>query len=172
MKVFAVLAPIILALLVVACGSSNNVEVSTLPVTVNYDLSVEEALADEYDVVHSDITSPDFIHLSVSENFQGTNTLEIHLIHFDRVLTTDELVDEFNERGWRPAILIELLAFGEQYPDLQREFPIIAAGSLFQDSVGGLNVPLLWGNNQQRTVDLFWSMPSWESSYRFAAVSK
>jgi hypothetical protein len=68
--------------------------------------------------------------------------------------------------------LPELLAFGEKYPDVQREFPVVALGSAWRDSVGNRHVPYLVRHAGRRLLYLYWLGCEWDSGYRFAAVRK
>lgn len=138
------------------------------PVTVNYDLSFKGMVrAGGYDWVNSDITQKNF-------PIEGDGTLEvtIELVHFDRYMTADEALFELDKRGLRAATLPELLAFGETHPDVQREFPIIALGSVWQSRSGRRYVPCLWSRSDERFLDLGWFEFRWHAVYRFAAVRK
>ena len=97
---------------------------NTFPVTVNYDIRVEDAIkAGRYNWTNV-----------ASENFpskrKGTAEMEIILIHFNREIGSDEAIREFDKQGLRPVELLELLAFGAKYPDVQREFSVVALGSV------------------------------------------
>lgn len=102
-------------------------------VMVNYDRSIEDRVKDgKYDWANSDITSS---HFPSQET--GIKEVSIEFIHFRRNMKTDDILGELDKKGLRPATLKELLSLGEQYPDLQREFPIIALGSVWR-LLGGI----------------------------------
>lgn len=63
------------------------------------------------------------------ESYEVTLTL----IDVDRSMKVDEAVDFLKERGYRPATLAELLAFGSTYPDEQLRFEIAEVGSLWDE---------------------------------------
>ncbi len=138
-------------------------------VTVNYNQSVEEMVeAGKYDCFNSDITSKNF-----PTKRKGTTEVVVKLIHFNRVLADgDEAVHELDRIGYRPAELHEHLAFGEQHPEVQREFPIVALGSVLQARCHFRNVPVLYGSDSVRRLYLCWFGRSWIALWRFAAVSK
>ena len=71
--------------------------------------------------------------------------------------------------GYRPAELHELLVFGEKYQEIQREFPILALGSVFRNRcvVLGLN-----GDKTRRYLNLFVEEHDCAENCRFAAVRK
>ncbi len=136
-------------------------------VTVDYRQSLKAMIqAGHYDWVNSDITEK---HFPVAS---GPTEVSIELIHFDRAMTSEEVLAELDRRGLRPATLPELLAFGAKYPQKQREFPIVALASVWRYWVGGRRVPYLWSNAVERSLDLDWLDLRWGAHCRFAAVRK
>jgi hypothetical protein len=137
-------------------------------VTVNYDLSVKDAIAaGKYDRKNADITDKHF-----PSKRKGTADTEIILVKFDKDMTSEDVLRELDKQGLRAAELPELLAFGEKYPDVQREFPIVALGSVWKASRGLRRVPYLDGDAGKRGLNLFWFVDGWSSRCRFAAVRK
>ena len=99
---------------------------SSFKVTVDYSKTLEQMIADgKYDWKNSDIKAKNF-----PLNGQGTTAVNIELVHFNRNIESDTALAELDKMGLRPATLPELLAFGAKYPDKQREFPIVALGSV------------------------------------------
>ena len=82
------------------------------------------------------------------------------------------LTKEFEARGLRVATLPELLAFGAKCHEKQREFPIIALGSVWQYRDGRRRMPGLWYAASDRRLDLFWFVYRWYGYCRFLAVRK
>jgi hypothetical protein len=72
----------------------------------------------------------------------------------------------------RPVTLPELIAFSIAYPNLQRQFPIVAFGSVWQDRDSGRSVPYLWVGYDCRYLSLYWRAVGWDDGYRFLAVRK
>ncbi len=137
-------------------------------VTVNYDLSVKDAIvAGHYDWKNDDITGKNF-----PSKRTGTADLEIALVKFDDAMSSEDVLRELDKQGLRAAELPELLAFAEKYSDVQREFPVVALGSVWQDSGGGRDVPYLVRDADRRLLFLNWFVNDWVSDYRFAAVRK
>ena len=106
------------------------------PVSVNYDLSIEALVkAGEYNWVNENI---------VEKNFPveggGTEQVEFHLVHFNRVMNSADVEKELEKLGLRPANLKELLSFGSTYQEEQRKYPIVALGSVWQNLNGNRNV--------------------------------
>lgn len=140
----------------------------TFPVTVNYDLSVEEAVtAGEYQGVNSAITSKNF-----PSSYRGQAQLLIQLIRFDRRMTSENVLEELERESLRPAALPEFLAFGATYPEVQRKFSVVGLGSVWCDRKGYRNVPCLYTASEGRYLDLHWWDDGWYSYSRFAAFRK
>lgn len=74
--------------------------------------------------------------------------------------------------GKRPATLRELLAFGEANPELQREFPIIALGSVWVYRRGDRRVVCLGRYGSERRLRLDWYEYCWLACCRFLIVGK
>jgi hypothetical protein len=141
--------------------------VNGFPITVDYRKSLDAMVeAGRYDWVDSDITEK---HFPVKP---GHADVSIELVHFDRVMETDDVLAELDRRGLRPATLPELLAFGAKYPEKQREFPVVALASVWRNLHGGRYAPCLWGFAEERSLSLRWLDGGWGARYRFAAVRK
>ena len=145
-------------------GTASN----TYPLSVNYGMSVEDAVKlGLYDWANSDITS---------RNFPTKRTdkadLTIKFMQFNRAISTEDALRELDRMGYRPAELHEILAFGEKYPDVQREFPIVALGSVWRYRHGDRGVPYLDGGGSGRGLSLRWFEDDWRDIVRFAAVRK
>ncbi len=152
---------------------------NTYPLSINYNLSVEEAVArGRYWRENEGITSEHF-----STERRGTAHLTVRLIQFDRTVSQKAVCCKLDQLDYRPLELLELLAFGAKYPDVHLEFaPIVALGSVFRRRVNGRNchfVPFLGTSVDpaRRFLGLpFWAetfnRTEWGSNTRFAAVHK
>ena len=140
---------------------------SLFHITVNYGLSLKEMIAaGGYDWKNDDITEARFPVPTGSPV-----ELDTELIHFDYDISSENVVAELDKKGYRPATIHELLAFGAKYPNKQREFPIVALGSVA--GVGGdRRVAYLDGGGDGRRLGLGWWVGGWSRSYRFLAVRK
>lgn len=137
-------------------------------VMVNYNLSVKKAIkAGNYDWTNDDITSENF-----PTKRSGEAEVDIELVHFNRDMSTEEVLAEFDKRGLEPAELHELLKIGEKYPNLQREFPIVALGSVRRSPYGSRYYPYLSCDNSERTLYLGWPGVRWGGRCRFAVLRK
>jgi len=138
------------------------------PVTVNYDLSVQEAIeAGKYQAVHADINAKNF-----PSTRSGQAALEIVLVRFEQRMKSEDVLQELDKEGLRAAELPEFLAFGAKYPDVQRKFSIAGLGSVWRDRKGYRNVPCLYEASEGRYLDLHWWDDAWYSYSRFAATRK
>jgi hypothetical protein len=82
-----------------------------------------------------------------------------------------EAIAKMAEEGCRPADVWELTALAKAQPDLQREYPIIALGSVCKLD-GSRRVPCLYGNSGHRELYLYSYGHDWDDRCRFAAVRK
>jgi len=141
---------------------------STYQVTVDYSETLEEMIAaGRYDTRNNNISAEHF-------PVQGTGKVdvELHLVHLGRDASTDAVLAELDRRGLRPARIEELLALGAKHPNLQKEFPIVALGSVWRGWFGLRSVAYLEGWRGGRRLGLGWGGPGWGGRCRFAAVSK
>ena len=142
---------------------------ATYPVTVDYSETLEQMIAaGRYHTRNNDIAAEHFPPV------QGTGKVEVelHLIHLGHDASTDTVLAELDRRGLRPATLPELLALGVKYPNLQKEYPVVALGSVWRALYGRRHVAYLGSWNVERFLSLCWLVHGWRSFYRFAAVSK
>ena len=142
--------------------------VNTFALTVNYNRSIEQSVkAGKYDWANDSINAKHF-----PSQTKGMAEVEIILVKFEKDMESDDVVKQLDEQGLRPAELEELLAFGEKYSDVQRNFPVVALGSVWQNPYGNRYVPDLFGGTGERWLGLDWWSLRWNSYCRFAAVRK
>jgi hypothetical protein len=118
----------------------------------------------------------DWVHPDIAKNFtiesgMGAVSIDIVLFHFDKKMTTEQVLAEMDRLGLRPIILRELLSLGAQRPVLQREFPIVALGQM-QQVLGGRRVAFLDRFGSERSLHMDWADGYWSDLCRFAAVRK
>lgn len=140
----------------------------TFPVTVDYSKTLEQMIADgKYDWENPGINAKNF-----PMEGKGTSTANIELVHFNRNVDSNGVLRELDNMGLRPATLPELLAFGAKYPEKQREFPIVAHGSVWRYSRGRRIVAYLSCDGDGRGLNLDRLENGWYAGCRFAAVRK
>ena len=140
-------------------------------ITVNYagNKTIKNLLKEgKYDWVNSSITDRNF-----PTNKTGTEEDEIHLAHFHRRFDNEDLViEELDKLGYKPVNSAQLLALGAKYPDLQRQFPIVALGQCWVDSRVRRFVVYLDGRSDDRHANLDWREDEWHGDWRVAVVCK
>jgi len=137
------------------CPPSQNYITHTFTILVDETKTVEELVVEgNYDWSDSNVTSKNF-----PRSEEGTkDKKEVALFHFNKTMTSEDVIAEMKKDGYRPATIFELLALGVTQPELQRGFPIIALGSdctfdgsrhvaYLYESAGGRNLHLLWLDN-------------------------
>ena len=144
--------------------SKKNVSAESYLVSVDYSRALAEVVKD------------------IEKNFWiqrpnvGTGSVEIFLIHFNKVVSTTCALQYVDNLEWRPGCKEELDAFGEKHPDIQRKFSLIALGSVSKDLGGYRCVPSLNKDcfKERPLLDTYFDGPesSWDDLDRFLAVSK
>lgn len=92
--------------------------------------------------------------------------------HFDKKMTSQEVLNIMQEDGREPANSLELLSLSKKFPSLQKEFPIVALGHAFLDSLERLSVCNLFARNYKRELRVVNFNSLWPENYRFMALDK
>lgn len=138
----------------------------TFRVLVDYSKSLAEMIqAGHYDWKNDDITQD---HFPIKGS--GQQEVEVVLFHFGRNISSDDAIAEMKKAGYRPAKIEELLALGASQPELQKQYPIVGLGSVWQIPYGDRSVPFLIRRGARRFLYLLWFGRDWDESCRFAAV--
>lgn len=139
--------------------------------SVDYSRTLQEMInAGNYACVNSDITDKNF---PIPPEMTGKKVeVSAKLFHFNRPISSEDAISEMDKAGYRPATLAELLALGEAQPELQRQFPIIALGSVWHHAYGYRRVPCLDVGGVEREFNLGWFGRDWVAGCRFLAVRK
>ena len=135
---------------------------------VNYSQSLDQMIKAGYCNWINDNITVDHFPIEGS----GKQEKNFTLFHFDKTKTSEEVIAEMNKEGFSPAKIEDLLVLGESQPELQKQFPIIALGSVWRDSDGNPLVPYLRWSGIERNLNLDYFASSWRSGYRFLAVRK
>lgn len=94
----------------------------------------------------------------------------VRLVRFNGSYSTSEITEHLRARGLRPANAAELVVFGNQNPQAQLRYPIVALGSVWQTMEGDAYVAVLGGERGSRSAYMHWSVERWPSCYRFLAT--
>lgn len=136
-------------------------------VIVDYNQSLNKMiLAGKYDLVNQEITEKNF-----PSKLSGSVPLNFELFHFNRLISSESAVAELDKMGFRPATVRELLSFGAKYPEMQREFPVVALGEVSEID-GNRRVAGLGRDVSGRGLGLDWWSVDWIGRCRFLAVRK
>lgn len=135
--------------------------------TVPADVSFAERIArGQYDWINDNLTEKRF---PVTADQIGE--FEWKLFHFDCNISSEEAIRHMKKEGYDAGAIGHILVFGEQYPEEQRKYPIIALGSVAL-LVLRRGVPALWGGGGGRELRLLWFGFDWSPGYRFLGVRK
>ena len=96
---------------------------------------------------------------------------EPKLFHFNRSISSDSAIKEMDKDGYCLATIWDLLDFGAKNPEVQRQFPIVALGSVCGVD-GDRYVACLDRDDAKRCLDLCWFGGDWRGDCRFLAVRK
>jgi hypothetical protein len=137
---------------------------------VDYGRGLQDSIdAGKYDHSHPQISSGNF---PPNQDEVGEKHVQFVMYDFGRDILEAVITARMRKDGKRPATLRELLAFGENHPELQRQFPIVALNAVCVGDNGGLLVAYLDNGRVGRTLGLQRFRSSWGSTCRFLAVSK
>jgi hypothetical protein len=139
--------------------------VATFRDQVNYGRSVRDSLkAGKYDWMNDNITDANF-----PSTESGEREVEYVMFHFAKTMSSEGAIAGMGTENCRPATMKEMLAFGEKHPELQREYPIVALGSVAL-LFGDRHVGYLGRRGSERGASLIYFGRDWIGCYRFLAV--
>jgi hypothetical protein len=138
-------------------------------VIVRYGLPLPEAIRlGHYDAVWTPVAE-----MKIPVRPVGVVNQHMILRHYNRVIKTSAILADLKKYGLRPATLPELLAVGEQAPELQKQFPVVALGQTCRFGTH-LCCPELTTDLMQKTRELV-VVPAdtgWPQESRFLAIPK
>ena len=133
-----------------------------------YTLSLADQIkAGHYNWFNSDITAEHFPRPN-----RGASLEKLKVFHFNRSVSSDEAIRLMAAEGYEPVNIAELLNYGAKNPDEQRQYPIIALGSLWAPWGGPRYVAYLDEYAGRRGLDLGYFDDDWSDHCRFLAASK
>lgn len=139
------------------------------PAGIDYNLPLAKMIAlGHYKSVDSDILPFNF-------PIVGTGLVDVNLaiFLFDRRISSVEVITEMDRENCDPTKIEHLLAFGAKYPEIQKQFPISALGSIWQISINLSMTPTLSvSGNNWRSLKLDYSNYTWKEIRGFLAVAR
>lgn len=151
--------------------SQKTINADEIKLIVDYTKSVEQAIAEgSYDRRHYGISVESF---PISSKVYGKKfEVSARLFHFDRDIMSKEVITEMDKVGFRPGTLMDLLALGTQYSEMQRTFPIAAVGSVWRYGLLIRCVPCLKVEGSSRELSLDYFVNNWDARWHFLGVPK
>ena len=121
--------------------SQEFIEEEEFALEVDYTKSLSVMIkAGKYDFVNSSFLKNDF---GVSDIFSGKKiNIKVKTVNFKKKIGKEKAKEEISKRGLLFASLPELLAFGEQYPELQIHHDIVCINSEFKKFSDFRNKPM------------------------------
>jgi hypothetical protein len=137
------------------------------PIVIGDGRSTEALVAaGGYAYAHSCVTSDNF----PARPFNGKREREIVLIQFDREVTSGDAIAEAARLGLERPVYEDALSFGAEYPEVQRERPVVFLHDPWFGFFGRRDVVSLWTNAGRRELGLEGFDEPWRASWRFAFV--
>lgn len=115
-------------------------------------------LTKKFDWVNSDITEENFPIEKVRKG-------DYRLYHFDKPISSEDVLKEMEKEGYSPANIYELLS----WRDWNNKDWVVALGSSCVLD-GDRHVAYLYRYGSERYVNLYWWSYGWCGGYRFLAV--
>jgi len=142
-----------------------------IKLVVDYTKTLEQVIAEgNYNWENNNIIAKNF---PVSAEMIGKKTeISAKLFHFNCIIGSVDVISEMDKVSYRPAALMELLILGILFPELQRQFPIVALGSVWHHQDGDCYVPFLYASGSRRELGLLWFDLVWDVRFRFLGVRK
>lgn len=139
------------------------------PIVVDYRQSLKDMIAaGKYDRANPDITWRHFPVRGI-----GQVKLNAILIHYDQLMSNDDVLADLDRQGLRAATIAELLAFGAAYPNEQLGYrPIVALNPVWMVGLSQANNRVYLARDiHDRLLNILWNN-SWTTSYQFLAIRK
>jgi hypothetical protein len=146
---------------------SDTITDTDLITTINFGQPLEAMIAaGKYDWMNSDITAARF-----PVKGTGIKKFRNKSFHFDRDISSKDVVAAMKQKGFESATHVHGLAFGAAFPDEQRKYPIACLGSSAQ-VYGRRVVVYLYGGDALRSLRLYHWVGGWRDSWRFLGVQE
>lgn len=121
--------------------------------------------AGRYDWVNEDVSDDHFPNV-----LDTISRVGLKLFNFDRRISTEEVVLAMKKEGFVAANAAELLSLGNQYKNLQKQFPLVALGQRWDFSPkNSFVLCLAWHGLLRRIYLLTQHKREWPAHTRFVA---
>ncbi|MDX1535598.1 MAG: hypothetical protein R3346_02465 [Candidatus Spechtbacterales bacterium] len=110
-----------------------------------------------------------------SDNFSGKDEkiegLEFSVLRFREMIDAESVLADMELQGLEPGTLEELLLVEVQAPDFERQWPVVALGSVFHDKERDIDlVPVAYYTENGRGIRLTNKDSAFGDEYRFLAI--
>jgi hypothetical protein len=104
----------------------------------------------------------------------GRREYEARIFHFDEIISSQgakKKIEQADKRlPWKVAPVDQLVALGNLLPHLQRQFPIVALGTVFKKGPVPQVACLHHGDGLKRYIVLRWIGDDWCGDFAFLAI--
>ena len=139
-------------------------------ITVDYDRNVQDSIAaGNYYYTDPQITGENF---PLKRGERGEKELCFTLYLLGRDISSNNAIGHMESKGKRPAVLLELLAFGQTEPEVQLQFPVVSLGSAWICQGLRRKIPYLHNFRGHCGIYLYWNDFTWHGTCSFLAVDK
>ncbi|MCK9370241.1 hypothetical protein M0R04_10075 [Candidatus Dojkabacteria bacterium] len=114
------------------------------------------------DWVNDNITEKNF---PLNKNWKES---EYKLYHFDKYISSEDVIEEMNKDGYEPATLQDML----NWKDWNGKDWVVALGQMWLDSFSSRYVSVLFFDGGKRRLGLTWFDLDWDDVCQFLAVRK
>lgn len=142
-----------------------------MALTVDYTQTVAQAVGGgNYDIIDKNVTD-EKIPIPLEKKGRIEKVMAA-VIRFNQYVRRNDAINKINETDYRIANLMELLALGYLFPELQKDSPIMAIGSEWFDQ-GFYYRPLITNNGPKRYIQVEPSKSDISPShYRWLVIRK
>lgn len=132
--------------------------------SVDYGLTIETAIElGKYDWVNGVFTKELY-----PTTYSGSIRKQLRILRTSRDCNTEDVLAQMKRRHAMPASLFELLAFAGMYPEVQREFPVVALG--LPSRARHPSVVYITGSESNRGLGCCSPEGNWSWRYHFLEV--
>lgn len=138
----------------------------TFKIMVDETMPVEEAVkTGRFDWSNENITSQNFPRPTGGKKVEK----EVFIFHFGRQVSSAAVIGEIYKARYKPATIWDLIGLAMKEPNFQRQFPVVALGSVCKLG-GDRSVPCLYEDDSGRRLNLHYFDYGWRDSSRFLVV--
>jgi hypothetical protein len=128
--------------------------------------------AGNFDWRDDDVNPLNFPDLEEEKNLNKVIRLKAKIFNFEKAISSENILEELDREGYRPATLVELLALAKVDPGLQERFTIVSLGSTWTNIIDSRRAPCIRVYRGERELNTDGLEGAWVTSYNFLAIRK